>query len=411
MKATTHPQEPERLQALERYAILDTPREADYDDITQLASAICDAPISVINLIDRDRQWFKSEVGLGVRETPLESSLCAHAILQNDFMVIPDTLADSRFCDNPLCVSEPHLRFYAGALLTTPDGFPLGTLCVLDHKPRELTPLQRQALRTLARQVTTQLELRRTVNEQRRQAEALSLEAERKDEFIATLAHELLNPLAPIATAIEVLDRTDAPQGPARSARDVIRRQSGQLKRLVNDLLDVARVRQGKVELRRAPVVVSTLIERAVESSRPGIDAARHTLEVELPQPEIMLDADEGRLVQVLGNLLNNAARYTPQGGLIRIAAGVDRQLALIRVIDNGMGLAPESMARIFGLFEQVGHPLGKSGLGIGLTLSRKLVELHGGQLVARSGGLGCGSEFEVRLPLLPRQPVEADSR
>lgn len=342
--------------------------------------------------------------GFGVRETPLATSICAHAILQNNFVLIPDTLADPRFCENPLCVSEPHPRFYAGALLKTPDGLPIGTLCVLDYKPRDLTPLQRQALCTLARQVVVQLELRRALSEQRRLAEALTLEAERKDEFIATLAHELLNPPAPITAALGVLDRNDASQGPARSARDVIRRQPSQLNRLVSDLLDIARVRQGKVELHRAPVVLSTLIECAVELSRPLIEAAGHTLETELPPHEIVLDADEGRLTQVLGNLLNNAARYSPEDerGRIRIAAATDGQLALIRIVDNGMGIAPENMARIFGLFEQAGQPSSKAGLGIGLALAQRLVELHGGQLVARSDGLGQGGEFELRLPLPP---------
>lgn len=400
MKAPSHPNEAQRLAALERYDVLDTPSETDYDDVTRLASAICEAPISVINLIDRDRQWFKSEVGLGVRETPLDTSICAHAILQDDFMLVPDTLQDERFRDNPLCAAEPHLRFYAGALLKTPDGFPIGTLCVLDHRPRDLTPLQRQAIRTLANQVMAQLELRRALAEQHRLAQTLTLEAQRKDEFIVTLAHELLNPLAPISTALGVLDRTDAPNGPARSARDVIRRQSGQLDRLVKDLLDAARVRQGKIALQRARVVLSTLIGRAVETSAPAVEIRKHRLVVDLPDQEIGLDADEVRLAQVLSNLLNNAARYTPEGGLIRVVAAADDRFVQIRVIDNGLGIAPESLEHIFGLFEQGGHASGKGGLGIGLTLARTLVELHGGQLLARSDGIGRGSEFEVRLPL-----------
>lgn len=176
MKAPKHPSEAARLSALRAYDILDTPRESDFDDVVNLASRICETPISVINLIDADRQWFKAETGLGVRETPLESSLCAHAILSQEFLEIPDTMQDDRMCDNPLCIGEPGLRFYAGALLKTDDGLPIGTLCVLDTRPRKLTDLQRTALQVLAAQVTKQLNLRQTL----RQLKVLRHEADHR---------------------------------------------------------------------------------------------------------------------------------------------------------------------------------------------------------------------------------------
>jgi two-component sensor histidine kinase len=165
MKAAAHPRQEARLERLRRFDILDTPRERDFDDIVELASQICDTPISVVNLIDLDRQWFKAEVGLGVRETPLETSLCSHAILEKDYMEIADTLSDDRTCDNPLCLAAEGigLRFYAGYLLKSEDGFPIGTLCVLDTKPRRLTEMQRNALRVLAKQVMHQLNLRQAI--------------------------------------------------------------------------------------------------------------------------------------------------------------------------------------------------------------------------------------------------------
>ncbi len=163
MKAGQHPSEAARLAALRAYAILDTPRESDFDDIVLLASRTCGTPISVINLIDAERQWFKAETGLGVRETPLDTSICAHVILEDEFVEIHDTLADPRMADNPLCLAEPGLRFYAGALLRSKGGFPIGTLCVLDHRPRVLDAEQRDALRILARQVMTQLDLRAVI--------------------------------------------------------------------------------------------------------------------------------------------------------------------------------------------------------------------------------------------------------
>src|SRR5690554_3685081 len=145
--------EKRRLQALASYQILDTLPEPAFDDLVEVASIICDAPIAVINFIDRDRQWFKSEIGLGVRETPLDVSICAHAILQPGLFVVPDTTQDTRFADNPLVTGSPHLRFYAGALLESDQGHPLGTLCVLDYSPRTLTAEQGELLKALAAQV------------------------------------------------------------------------------------------------------------------------------------------------------------------------------------------------------------------------------------------------------------------
>ncbi|WP_417584503.1 sensor histidine kinase [Pelagibacterium sp.] len=163
MEANPHPLQADRLRALYSYEVLDTDREKDFDDIVELASAVCGTAISVVNLIDVDRQWFKAEAGLGVRETPLATSICSHAILENEFVEIHDTLADPRMQDNPLCTGEQGLRFYAGALLMTQDGLPLGTLCVLDYRPKSLTSLQRDTLRVLARQVMAQLEMRKAL--------------------------------------------------------------------------------------------------------------------------------------------------------------------------------------------------------------------------------------------------------
>jgi serine phosphatase RsbU (regulator of sigma subunit) len=165
--------ETERLAALRSYEILDSPPEAAFDDITRLVAHICQVPIAVINLIDEDRQFFKSEIGLGVRETPLDVSICAHALLQKGLFVVSDTLLDERFRGNPLVTGDPHLRFYAGALLESEQGQPLGTLCVLDYKTRELSPEQTSALQTLARHVMHLLELRRRYRHEKRIAETL----------------------------------------------------------------------------------------------------------------------------------------------------------------------------------------------------------------------------------------------
>jgi PAS domain S-box-containing protein len=170
--------EADRLKAVEAYEILDTPREQDFDDIARMAAQICHVPISVVNIMAADRQWFKAEIGLGISETPRDISICSHAILQRGLFVVPDTTKDPRFMDNPLVKGEPHLRFYAGALLETSEGVPLGTMCVLDYKPRALSEEQGFMLKTLARQVMTQLDLRRTLREKNKSEERLTLALE-----------------------------------------------------------------------------------------------------------------------------------------------------------------------------------------------------------------------------------------
>jgi signal transduction histidine kinase/ActR/RegA family two-component response regulator len=240
-----------------------------------------------------------------------------------------------------------------------------------------------------------------------------------RDEFLAMLGHELRNPLAPIRNAAQVM-RLIGPADPhLNRARDVIERQVGQLARLVDDLLDVSRVTQGKVELQREKIDLDTVLAQAVETSRPLIDGRRHTLTVALPPAPLPLMADLTRLSQVVGNLLNNAAKYMEEGGRIWLTAEHDGREAVIRVRDAGVGIPGEMLTRIFEPFTQLNRSLARSegGLGIGLALVRSLVEMHGGKVEAFSAGLGCGSEFVVRLPALEEQgeaepaPVEPGQR
>jgi two-component sensor histidine kinase len=234
-----------RLAALADYDVLDTPSERDFDEVAELASEICETPIAVVNLIADGRQFFKAEVGLGVRETPLDSSFCAKAILEEDFLVVPDATKDPRFDCNPLVTGEPGLRFYAGALLKSRDGYPIGTVCVLDYKPRPLTAMQEKALRVLARQVMRQLELRRTVRE-RDEAQA------QQDILNREILHRMKNTLAMVQAianqtlrgvteqeAVEALTQRIAALGTASDQLMKENWSAAPLRRIVRLLLDL----------------------------------------------------------------------------------------------------------------------------------------------------------------------------
>jgi PAS domain S-box-containing protein len=237
----------------------------------------------------------------------------------------------------------------------------------------------------------------------RLEMEAALKEADRrKDAFLATLAHELRNPLAPIRHAVEVLKAKGTPDPDLSWCREVIERQVGQMARLLDDLLDVSRITRNKLELRKERVALATVLDSAVETSRPVIDGGGHELTVSLPSEPVYLDADPVRLAQVFANLLNNAAKYTDRGGRIRLAAERVGQEVVVSVRDDGIGIAADVLPRLFEMFSQVAPALERSqgGLGIGLSLVKGLVEMHDGTVEARSTGPGRGSEFVVRLPV-----------
>jgi PAS domain S-box-containing protein len=230
-----------------------------------------------------------------------------------------------------------------------------------------------------------------------------------KDEFLATLAHELRNPLAPIRNAVQILKARGAQETELIWGREVIERQVGQMARLLDDLLDVSRIGRNRFELRLARVPLRDILQNAVETSRPIIAESRHALEVVLPEGPLDLDADPARLTQVFLNLLNNAARYTQEGGRIRLHCEANGAEVRIAVSDTGVGIAPEMLPRIFDMFSQVETgERARPGLGVGLALARRLVELHGGSIEARSAGLQRGSTFVVRLPRAAAAPAPA---
>ena len=233
----------------------------------------------------------------------------------------------------------------------------------------------------------------------------------RKDEFLATLAHELRNPLAPLRNALHVMRLKGALTPESKWGYELIDRQVQAMSRLIDDLMDVSRINQGKIELRRERVDVAGILRDAVESTLPLIDECDHQLELDLPQEALYLDADSTRLTQAFMNLLNNAAKYMDRGGRIDVSIRKEQTQVVLRVRDSGIGLPADRLTSVFEMFSQVETALSRSrgGLGIGLSLTQRLVHMHGGTVEARSEGLGRGSEFEVRLPLASAASSEPD--
>ncbi|HEY6119777.1 MAG TPA: PAS domain S-box protein, partial [Pyrinomonadaceae bacterium] len=266
------------------------------------------------------------------------------------------------------------------------------------------------ALATVSQDVTERKQL---ADDLRRLAADLSETDRRKNEFLATLAHELRNPLAPMSNMLEVLKRANGDGEIVRRAHDTIERQLGQLVRLVDDLLDLNRITHDRLELRRSEVELSAVIQQAVEAARPFVDSAGHELSVVLPQEPIYLNADPARLAQMFGNLLNNSCKYTKPNGTISLNAMRMNNEVAVSVKDNGAGIPQDKLASIFDMFMQIDRSSERSqgGLGIGLTLVKRLAEMHGGSIEAKSDGDGQGSEFIVRLPILNRAAVPVPPR
>ncbi len=275
----------------------------------------------------------------------------------------------------------------------------------LYRKTRESERLNRELEQRVAERTA---ELEASTARQTELAEQLRHADRRKDEFLALLAHELRNPLAPVRNAVTIMRMKNSDDPELAWCRDVIERQANQLTRLVDDLLDVSRITRGKITLRIETLDLGTVIDAAVETSRPLIDAQKHELVVTLPKNRVRIEGDLTRLTQVVANLLNNAAKYQNERGRIELTAACEGGDAVISVTDQGVGITPEMLAQVFELFSQGERAPDRAqgGLGIGLSLVKNLVEMHGGSVGAVSAGLGKGSKFMVRLPTVSAEPA-----
>jgi len=400
-----------RLRELENYRVLDSDPERGFDDLTELASSVCGTPISLVSLVDEHRQWFKSHHGLDATETPREMAFCAHAILEpDDILIVENTLEDERFHDNPLVTGAPDIRFYAGVPLVTPSGHALGTLCVIDQESRTLDEFQIKTLRALARQVVTQLELRRRLYELDRACAAAEAATDAKSRFLANMSHEIRTPMNAILGMAELLHETPLSEEQAQYV-GIFRNSGRVLLELINDILDLSKAEAGKLELRARPVKLRSYLRSTIEPL--ATDARRRQLSVELvldPDLPNYVQADELRLRQVLVNLLGNAIKFTEHGRVVLRVAPDPRDAARIRFVvrDTGIGIAPDQLPQLFQPFTQADASSERryGGTGLGLSLTRQYVQLMGGEVHVESV-VGIGSVFSFSLELATASEVD----
>jgi signal transduction histidine kinase len=423
-----HPLEKERLEALRSYQILDTLEETDFDELTALASVICDVPIALVSLIDKDRQWFKSHHGVPIKETPLEQSFCAHSIVSAEAItVVEDPNSDNRFKDNPLVTGDPHIAFYAGVPLINEDGFPLGTLCILDLQKRHLTEHQQTALKILAKQVMDKLELRKKIQILRATEQQLQLAnkelalveaqlirqvAERTsdlqrsnedlEQFAHVASHDLKEPVRKVRMFTDQLRQTAHHLLPEDSQRSLekIQRAAERMQAMIEGVLTYSQQLAAHEEMQIVNLddllgEVCTDLELLI--SEQGAVIRRSSLGT--------VEGSATQLHQLIYNLLINALKFSREHRqpVITIQASAIEQegkaMKKLILTDNGIGFEPAYAQQIFQPFTRLHSKDQYEGTGMGLALCRKIVLRHGGTIYAE-GSLDRGAVFTITLPL-----------
>lgn len=408
----TTPQPPDeagRVTALRETGLLDSPEEFAFDDMARLASHICRTPMAAVTLVDEHRQWFKASVGLAISETAREWAFCAHTICQSDLFIVEDALTDPRFANNPLVTGGPRIRFYAGMPLTARDGHALGSLCVIDRAPRQLTDTERDVLRALGRQTAAMLDLRRTLSknsnysqETTRLRDLAMADLREKSEQLAAMSHEVRTPINGVMMALNLLLETRLDDEQFQLAC-LARRGGEALLDVLNDVLDFSKIEAGGLLLDNVPFdLVDTLygaVELAAEAGfRRGIEV---TVDADPQLPPAVL-GDPGRLRQVIANLVANAVKFTRSGEVVVTAEPAATGVS-ITIRDTGIGMTAAEVSRLFQPYRQAHAGIAREfgGTGLGLAICQRLVRLMEGEITV-SSRRGEGSTFQIQLPLAP---------
>jgi signal transduction histidine kinase len=352
-----------------------------------------------VSLIDSDRQWFKSKVGLEAEETSREISFCGHAILDDNLFVIEDATKDSRFADNPLVTDGLKIRFYAGAPLQTPDGLNIGTLCAIDDKPRTLDRRQRRLLLDLSHVIVDEMELRVALRESMTTAANEANERAMQNDFVSAVTHELRTPLTSILGSLKLIDAGafGAVTDPLKQALDIASRNAATLLSLINDLLDFQKFGAGMMEFNFEPVSLEHLVRETCENMA-GFAARREVAVDAMVAEDTVFLADSARLTQVISNILSNAVKFSPSGGRVGVLTGRTKTGVTIAITDRGPGIPEEFRVKVFEKFARAKGQATESGTGLGLAISKIIVEAHRGTIWFDTSAQG--TTFHIELPL-----------
>lgn len=378
IQATIPANDQARLEALYSYNLLDTLPEKVYNNIIKIAAAICDTPVSLISLVDKERCWFKAKLGLVFNEAPRKIAYAAHAINDpHQITVIEDALKDERFCDCPLVLTDPPMRFYAGTPLVNEDGFVLGTLCVIDHVPRRLNKAQLETLATLAKQVVTQFELRRKMQKVEELNHKLELAYEEMKSFSYSVSHDLKTPIRAIRGFSEIIleDFEGELNEEVRSYLERIIDNSDRADEIIKDLLHLAKI--SRKTLKKSLVDLSGVANQILTASSLP---ARYSYRVE---PNLETTADPALLRLVLENIIGNAIKYSSKSEHPKIIIGskVEKGETIYFVSDNGVGFPIKRAGRIFEPFQRLHSPKAFEGTGVGLAIVKRIIDKHNGKI------------------------------
>jgi signal transduction histidine kinase/CheY-like chemotaxis protein len=395
LKETPEYIEAARLSKVARYEILDTPREGNFDRITKLAAKLFNVPIALVSIVDHDRIWFKSRYGFDQKQIPKSPELFASTFLQKSVYYTKDRSETS--LTNPIYAYDSGFQFFASAPLITADGHPLGVICIIDRKPRELSDTETRLLAELAAIVMDEMEMRLAARQAYKQ----------QREFLNIAVHDLKNPLAAILGFSEIISEEQEVQE-LHQYNSYIKRSADNMLQIIEGLLKNSLMELDQVRIHPIPIYFSDIIESVIIGNKSQARKKRQEVHVHFDD-EPIINADPLKLGEALDNLLSNAIKYSPLESEIDITLKEEGESAVFTVQDHGPGLSEEEKTKVFEKFSGLSaKPTGgETSTGLGLSISKKLVELHGGTLTAESEGKEKGSIFSVQLPLASKSDQE----
>lgn len=381
--------EEERIKALKKYDILDTPPDGTFDRITQLAATLLKVPIAIVTLVDSDRIWFKSKYGIDLNQIDRDPGLCSSAILTSDVYIVEDALKDPRTLTNPLVAGEFGLQFYAAVPLKVRGGYKLGTLCVIDKNPRLASQSDKQILKNLADILIDQIELR---------LEARTA-VSKQNQILNIAAHEMKNPLTVIPIWTDLIHNKKADEREIQKMCLKIKEASSKMINVLNELLESAQLESNEVELNFNKINLSNLINGIISTNRIVAEKNNQVIKFDI-KTDLNVYADEKRLTTIIDRLINNAMTSSAKGATIRVAVKEKKNNLLIQVADEGYGFEEQDQEFLFERFSSLSNTAeAKRNADLQLHLIKTLVEAHHGKLIAESKGKNKGSKFTVELP------------